>query len=126
ARVHADRGNRADTDGQHDAVARRLHGADLVGDVPLTRSANWPGASSSRRPWGMSVCLRHPLLVSALALWPGALDIGEDSPDLGVAEKIGKPRHVALIAAPDDGGRAFPDDAEQDVIGMVPRVAAGI
>src|SRR5690606_10508562 len=35
-------------------------------------------------------------------------------------------RHVALVAAPDDGGRTFLDDAEQDVVGMVPRVAAGI
>ena len=84
------------------------------------------GRRGSSIPKVPSVWLRHILLVGPLALWPGALDIGEDSPDLGVAEKIGKPRHVALIAAPDDGGRAFPDDAEQDVIGMVPRVAAGI
>ena len=64
--------------------------------------------------------------MSSLALWPGALDVGEHGPDLRVAEDIPKPGHVALVSAADDGCSAFPDDPEQDVIGMVPRVAARV
>lgn len=64
------------------------------------------------------------LLVSALSFRPGTLDKSEDSPDLGVAQGIGKTRHVALIAPPDDRGCTLLDDAEQHLIGMVPGVAA--
>ena len=84
------------------------------------------GRRGSSIPKVPSVWLRHILLVGPLALWPGALDIGEDSPDLRIAQDIGKAGHVALVATAHDGGRAFLDDAEQDVIGLVPRVAAGI
>src|SRR5690606_26306685 len=94
-------------------------------EQPVARAAPACSEAPSRRCHQRSACLRHILLVGPLALRPGALDIGERSLDLCVAED-GKARHVALIAAPDDGGRALLDDPEQDVIGMVPRVAVGI
>lgn len=39
-------------------------------------------------------------LIAPLAFRPRALDVGEHGPDLGVAEDIGKPGHVALVSAP--------------------------
>lgn len=64
------------------------------------------------------------LLVSTLSFRPGILYISEDSPNLGVTQDIGKAGHVALVATAHDGGRAFLDDSEQDVIGVVPCVPA--
>ena len=74
----------------------------------------------------MSVCLRHPLLVSALALWPCALDVVENGADVRVAQHVCEAGHVALVSAADHGGGAFPNDAEQDIVRMVPGVAAGV
>lgn len=73
-----------------------------------------------------SGCLRYVLLVGAFVLRPRILDIGEHGADLGIAEDIGKPWQVALVAVPHDRGGAFLHDPQQGVVGMVPRVAACI
>lgn len=67
-----------------------------------------------------------PSLVSALALWPCALDVVENGADVRVAQHVCEAGHVALVSAADHGGGAFPNDAEQDIVRMVPGVAAGV
>ena len=64
--------------------------------------------------------------MAPLALRPGALDVGEHGPDLCIAQHVCETGHIALVSAAHDGGRPFLDDAEQDIVGMVPCVAARV
>lgn len=68
--------------------------------------------------------MREVGLIAAFALRPCALDIVENGTDLRIAQHVCEAGHVALVAAADDGGGAFLDDPEQDLVGMVPCVAA--
>ncbi len=61
-----------------------------------------------------------------LPLWPGAFDIGENCPYLSIAQAARKSGHVTLVTASDHRRSAFLDDPEQDLIGMMPGVAAFI
>ena len=64
--------------------------------------------------------------MAPLTLWPCALDVVENGADFRIAQHVGEAWHVTLVAATDDRGRAFLHDAEQNVVGMVPGVAAGV
>jgi DNA-binding transcriptional LysR family regulator len=63
-------------------------------------------------------------LIAAFALRPRALDIVENGANIRIAQQVCEAGHVALVPATDDCGGAFLDDPEQDLVGMVPCVAA--
>ena len=57
---------------------------------------------------------------------PLALDVGQDRPNLSIVELIPETQHVALISPTDYSSRAQLGDLEQQLISVVPGVAAGV
>ncbi len=57
---------------------------------------------------------------------PGALDVGEHGDDLGIAQYVPEPCHVAPVAAADDGFGPVLGDLEQQGVGMMPGVPSRV